>query len=295
MLINTPNIRDMGRGFSKAFQRGFDRTIPQYDKLAMVVNSTGAEEVYGWMLELPRMRKWEGSRIIHNLKAVDHTIKNDDFELTVGVKRSAIEDDRLGVYALRMAAMGVQAKIYRDQLVADLLLNGDTATAYDGQFFFDTDHPDGKGGTYSNLQTAKPLTDANLESAWTAMTSLTGPDGQSLMAMPTTLVVGPLLKMTARKILTLQTLANGADNPYNGLVEVVVLPQLGTSLDWYLLDLQDELRGLVIQNRREAEFVNMTASNDENVFFRKEYVYGVDARAGAGYGLPFLAFKSKAA
>lgn len=295
MLINSPNLRDMGRGFSKSFQRGFDRTIPQYDKLAMVVNSTGAEEVYGWMLDIPRMRRWDGARIINNLKAADHTIKNESFELTVGVRRDAIEDDRLGVYAPRMTAMGVQAKIFKDQLVADLLLAGDSTNGYDGQFFFDTDHPDGKGGTYSNIQTAKPLTETNLELAWTAMTSLTGSDGQSLGVMPTTLVVGPLLKMTARKILTLQTLANGASNPYNGLVDLVVLPQLGTSLDWYLLDLTDELRGLVIQNRREAEFVSMTAANDDSVFYRKEYVYGVDARAGAGYGLPFLAFKSKAA
>lgn len=295
MLINSPNLRDLGRGFNKSFQRGFDRTIPQYDKLAMVVNSTGAEEVYGWMLDLPRMRKWDGARIIHNLQAVDQTIKNESFELTVGVRRDAIEDDRLGIYGNRMAGMGVQAKIFKDQLVADLLLNGDTALAYDGQYFFDVDHPDGKGGIYSNLQTTKPLTDVNLDLAWTSMTSLTGSDGQTLGVMPTTLVVSPMLKMAARKLITLQTLAGGADNPYAGLVDLVVLPQLGNSLDWYLLDLQDELRGLIIQTRREPEFVNMTAANDENVFYRKEYVYGVDARAGAGYGLPFLAFKSKAA
>lgn len=295
MLITTPNIRDMGRGFSKSFQRSFDRTVPLYDKLAMVVNSTGAEEVYGWMLDLPRMRRWDGARIIHNLKAVDHTIKNEEFELTVAVRRSAILDDKLGIFAPKIAGMGVQAKIFRDQLVADLLLNGDTATAYDGQFFFDTDHPDGKGGTYANLATTKPLTDANLELAWTAMTSMTGPDGQTLGVMPTTLVVGPLLAMAARKILKLQKLANGADNPYVDLVELVVLPQLGTSLDWYLLDLSDELRALVVQNREEPRFVSLTGDNDENVFMRKEYIYGVEARAGAGYGLPFLAYKSKAA
>jgi len=37
----------------------------------------------------------------------------------------------------------------------------------------------------------------------------------------------------------------------------------------------------------------MDKETDENVFMRKEYIYGVDARLNAGYGLWQLAYASK--
>ena len=44
------------------------------------------------------MREWIGDREIQNLSASDYTIKNKDYELTVGVDRNDIEDDTLGIY-----------------------------------------------------------------------------------------------------------------------------------------------------------------------------------------------------
>ncbi|KUY91614.1 MULTISPECIES: Mu-like prophage major head subunit gpT family protein, partial [unclassified Burkholderia] len=86
----------------------------------------------------------------------DFSIKNKPFENTVGVDREAIEDDTYGVYKPVMAQMGLDAKQHPDELVFGLLKQGTTKTCYDGQYFFDTDHPvlqeNGQIGSVSNFQ-----------------------------------------------------------------------------------------------------------------------------------------------
>ena len=54
------------------------------------------------------------------------------------------------------------------------------------------------------------------------------------------------------------------------------------------------LKPLIYQERQKPNFVAMTEGTDEVVFSRKEYRYGVDLRANAGFGFPQMAFASKA-
>lgn len=61
---------------------------------------------------------------------------------------------------------------------------------------------------------------------------------------------------------------------------------------WYLLDTSRVLKPLIYQDRKKPNFVALTAENDDNVFNRKEFVYGVDARRNGGYGFWQLAFAS---
>ncbi|WP_417050343.1 Mu-like prophage major head subunit gpT family protein [Dysosmobacter welbionis] len=44
--------------------------------------------------------------------------------------------------------------------------------------------------------------------------------------------------------------------------------------------------------RRRPQLVTKDSPSDDNVFFNKEFIYGVDARYNAGYGLWQLAFGS---
>ena len=58
------------------------------------------------------------------------------------------------------------------------------------------------------------------------------------------------------------------------------------------------MRPLIWQERETYEFQSVTESNDDYVFSKDEYLYGVRARVpdlnGAGYGLWQLTFGSKA-
>lgn len=156
MLINRTNLGLLTTGFKTSFQGAFDAAPSDLGTVAMTVNSTTRAENYGWLGAFPRFREWLGPRVVQNLTSHDYTIRNRDFELTVGVDRNDIEDDTFGVYSPMMQELGQQAKTHPDELVFGLLQNAVGTRCYDGQNFFDTDHPvldeDGTEVSVSNLQ-----------------------------------------------------------------------------------------------------------------------------------------------
>jgi phage major head subunit gpT-like protein len=224
MLVNRQSISDMFRGFQVIYQQAWDQAPSQYAQFVTTVNSGTSEEEYGWLGTMPRFREWLGDRVVQSLKTGSYTIKNKPFELTIGVDRDHIEDDKIGMYTPMVKQLGSEAKTHPDELVFPLLANGFNATCWDGQYFFDTDHPvelaDGSMGSWSNFQG-------------------------------------------------------------------------GSGTAWYLLDLSRPIRPLIFQKRRDYSFVSMTDPNDEAVFTRKEFRFGVDARVNVGYGLPHAAHASK--
>jgi phage major head subunit gpT-like protein len=143
------------RGFKTAFQSAFSSTPSMYASVATIINSNTREEVYGWLGDFPKMREWIGDRQFQTMKTHSYSIVNRKFESTVTVARDDIEDDRLGLYTPRFQMMGQSAAQHPDEVVFDLINSGFTSLCYDGQNFFDTDHPVGKEGaqvSVSNMQ-----------------------------------------------------------------------------------------------------------------------------------------------
>jgi phage major head subunit gpT-like protein len=224
MLINRANLNDMFRGFQLLFGSAFDAAPSQWDRIAMRVPSTTAEEKYAWLGKMSRFREWVGDRVFNSLKTHDYTIKNRKWENSVEVDRADIEDDRFGIYNPLLQSMGAESKTHPDELVFALLAAGFNTLCYDGQFFFDTDHPvelqDGSIGSWSNFQG-------------------------------------------------------------------------GSGTAWYLLDTRRPIKPLIFQDRKPYKLVAMQDDNDEAVFTRDVFRYGVDARNNVGYGLPHLAYASR--
>ncbi|MDF3093485.1 Mu-like prophage major head subunit gpT family protein [Burkholderia semiarida] len=156
MEINRANLRAVFTGFNTVFQQAFDGASSDWQKVAMPVPSTTSQEVYPWLGQTTRFREWIGDRVLQNLTSHDFAIKNKSFENTVSVERTTIEDDTYGVYKPAIAQLGLDAKQHPDELVFGLLKQGSTKTCYDGQYFFDTDHPvlqeNGQVGSVSNFQ-----------------------------------------------------------------------------------------------------------------------------------------------
>lgn len=69
----------------------------------------------------------------------------------------------------------------------------------------------------------------------------------------------------------------------------------GSGTPWFLMDLSRAVRPIVYQQRKKATFVAKDSDTDDNVFDRKEYVYGTDCRDNVGFGLWQLAWGSKQA
>lgn len=224
MIVNRANLNDMFRGFQLLFGDAFASATSQYQRVAMTVPSMTSEEKYAWLGKMPRFREWVGDRVFNSLRTSDFTIKNKKWEQSVEVDRVDIEDDKFGIYSPLLQNMGAEAKTHPDDLVFSLIASGFNSICYDGQFFFDTDHPvelaDGSMTTWSNF-------------------------------------------------------GGGA----------------GTA--WYLLDVRKPIKPFIFQDRKPYKLVAMQDDQDEAVFTRDVFRYGVDARNNVGFGLPQLAYASK--
>ena len=141
MIVNESSLNTLFIGFKTAFDAAFAGAQTAYKEIAMVVPSSTREELYGWLGQFPQLREWLGDRVIHNLSAHSWTIVNRKFESTIAVYRESIEDDRYGVFAPMFREMGKAAAELPDELTFALLASGFTNLCYDGQNFFDTDHP----------------------------------------------------------------------------------------------------------------------------------------------------------
>lgn len=219
MILNSQTLKDLFVGFRNDFNTGFRSASPQWDQVATLVPSMTAENLYGWLGQFPRLREWIGDRVLHKMAAEAYRLENRKFEASVEVRRDDIEDDQFGVYSPMMQEMGFAAATHPDELVFEAISKAFDELCYDGQPFFDSDHPVGNG-VASNIQS-------------------------------------------------------------------------GSGTPWILLDLRRPLKPFIFQRRKDYKLVTMTREDDEAVFMRDSYRYGVDARAAAGYGFWQLAFASE--
>ncbi|WP_457650344.1 Mu-like prophage major head subunit gpT family protein [Profundibacter sp.] len=225
MMIDANALDLVFKGFKTVYSDAYLKAAVNWDKVAMTVPSSSREETYGWMGTLPQLREWLGPRHVHRLTKHGFKIANRKFESTISIDRDAFSDDRLGIFKPAISEMGHLARQHPEELIFGLLASGFSTQCFDGQNFFDTDHP---------------LKDSS------------------------------------------------------GAQTIVSNVQTGTGPGWYLLDTSRAVRPIVWQERESYEFQAKTNPNDDNVFLKDEYLYGVRARVNAGFGLWQLAFGSKA-
>ncbi|GAB6035819.1 Mu-like prophage major head subunit gpT family protein [Fundidesulfovibrio butyratiphilus] len=142
MAIITPVlISALFTGYRAEYQRVFGETPTAWDRVATLMPSTSKSNTYGWLGQFPALREWIGPRTLKDMAAHGYSIVNKLFESTVGVKRTDVEDDEVGVYKPLFGEMGRAVKSFPDELVYGLLKLGLATACFDEQFFFDTDHP----------------------------------------------------------------------------------------------------------------------------------------------------------
>lgn len=150
LIVNRAAVEDMFRGFQTVFNGAFGAVTPSWNRIAMRVESNAGEEKYGWLRKVPAIREWVGDRQVRALEAAGYTIVNRPFEASVAIKVEDIERDRYGLFGPAVQMMADEAARHPDRLIYPLLTAGFASTCYDGQFFFDSDHPIGNGTVWSN-------------------------------------------------------------------------------------------------------------------------------------------------
>lgn len=156
MDISTQNLQILFTGFKAAFQDAFAAAQPQYQKIAMTVPSSTSAETYAWMEALPRIHEWLGERDVQSLGTKSMQITNRKFVSTVKVRRDQIEDDQFGVFGAIFSQLGKSVGDFPDELIFPLLNAGFSTACFDGQNFFDPNHPvkdaNGNNTLVSNVQ-----------------------------------------------------------------------------------------------------------------------------------------------
>jgi phage major head subunit gpT-like protein len=302
MLVNKGNLTNLFISLKTTFNNAFAAAPSVWDKIAMKVPSTSGQNDYAWLSKFPRMRKWIGEKTIKSLEGFKYVIVNDDFEATVEVDRNDIEDDNLGIYGPQAQMAGESAKQLPDEIVIDVVNKGFTTKCYDSQYFFDTDHPvrnaDGTVSSVSNLGTKKlsaasqAAAIASLGAARTAMKKFKDDEGRPLNITPNVLLVPPALEDVANVLATNDRLDDGKANPYKGTFTPVVDARLTSDTAWFLLDTTKPVKPFIYQERKAPVFVSQTDMNADDVFSRKQYKFGAEARAAGGYGFWQLAWAS---
>lgn len=151
--------------------------VAQYLSIATEIPSASARNTYPFLGTIDDMREWLGPRIAKQLKSHRYAIENREFELTIEVPKNELKDDAggavamySGIAALHAASVALQPdQLMFREIVAMDPPDGQAANAlsYDGQNFYDTDHPmgsttasndmGGSGTAWYLLDTSKPL------------------------------------------------------------------------------------------------------------------------------------------
>lgn len=201
MIITSSSLTALFVAFRREFQQALEATPTAWEKIATQIPSTTKDNTYGWLGQFPQFREWVGDRVLKDMAATGYSITNKSYESTVSVDRNDIEDDNIGIYKPLFAEMGRASKAHPDELVFALLKAGVTTTCYDGQFFFDADHP-----VYPNTDgTGVAVSTANAD-----IDTVARPDNATWYLLDVSRALKPLL-FQKRRDYTLQAMTKPDD------------------------------------------------------------------------------------
>jgi len=294
--VNASTLIAVRDNFNALFTRSYQDAPVWHPQLAMLSPSKGAKETYQWLNDVPQLREWLGERGLKDLTGFDYTLTNKKWEASIKVKREDIERDVLGLYNPRIQDLGFRGRKHGDRLIGDLIVNGHTDLIWDGKAFFANDHPIGPD-VNDNLLTGG-VTAANFEAAIKQLRQQKGGNGEPIVGSGRfLLVVGPAGEKAARELLNAEIIINSAGtasgtNIWKGAASLLVVDELGTNTHWMLSDIGFPLKPFIYQKETEPRMAMVTDPNDSHVFTTDEFMYGVDYRGNAGYGLYFFAVGS---
>ncbi|MFA6121915.1 MAG: Mu-like prophage major head subunit gpT family protein [Sideroxydans sp.] len=124
--------------------------IKWIDGISNLFGSDQESETYPWLGMPPAMREWIGGRQAKGLSGNSINIINKHFEATMAVALKDMRRDKTGQLKARLTEFATRGQTHYASLLSTLIANGGSSLCYDGQYFFDTDHSEGKSGTLDN-------------------------------------------------------------------------------------------------------------------------------------------------
>ena len=322
MIVTQATLNALRRTFNRAFQDGIKGAPSEWMKIATRFPSGSTENVYGWLMKFPQMREWPkgASRIARNIAEKMHAVPNKKYESSVDVNREDIEDDQLGMYRPLVEMAGQEAMDHVDRITFSQLDDAYRTTCYDGKPFFAVDHPryaevDGTGTaeTESNLIRGdlKITAPPNKASAGDITLDGGGVDkavGGTFRIQCTTAGAS---RTTAKFRLAYDNGAYG-DSDLELAAGKYTIPGGGVTVvfsnaayvkgetwtiepenaPWYLLHARSMVKPIIYQDRSPAQIDTVNTVDNDTVFERDVFRYGIRARRAASVALWQMAVAS---
>lgn len=272
-------------------------------KIAMgPFQSDQAGETYNWIGMAPAMREWIGGRDAKGFRENGITIINKSFEATLEVLLDEIRRDKTGQVMIRVNEMADRAASHWAKLLSELLLTGEAAVCYDGQYFFDTDHAEGDSGSQSNDLSASAVsatapTAAEYEKAImasiAAILAFKDDQGEPMneLAQSFLIMVPPTHMGAAMAAVNNPIIADGSGSKTNTLtnlnnfnIEIVTNPRFSSLTTKFMTFRTDgNVKPCIMQEEEELS-VAAVAEGSELEFNEKKHHYGVSAMRNVGFG-----------
>ena len=266
--------------------------------------SDSESEEYGWLGQVPVLREWIGSRQAKGLNDYSFVIRNKKYEATIEILKSWIRRDKTSQILSRVGELADRANTHWAQLISKLIEEGASTTCYDGQYFFDTDHEEGKSGVQSNkisvdisalpAETHGTVTAPSVEEfqqavlkAISKIMSFKDDQGEPMNESVSSFVVMVptdlyFIAMNAASVLRGTNI--NEQLPTGLSVEIVTNPRL-TWTDRFAVFVSGSSAGAFIKQEETAIDLKVKGEGSEYEFDNDAHQYGVDTNRAAGYGL----------
>jgi phage major head subunit gpT-like protein len=279
--------------------------------ISVEIPSDRAVEEYAWLGQVPILREWQGERTGEVLNKYSLSIRNTLYEATLPISVDDLRRDKTGILRTRVGDLATRTATHWNELLGTFITNGEAGTsglAYDGQFFFDTDH--GESGTsQTNDLTATEVPSANVNTTTTLtsteaaniinetvayMMSFTDDKGEPVNQGATDILIlctRPGHFAGLNNAVNLNNLSTGTDNnPVLALrargfnIRVEYVAQRITAADkLYFFFGSPQMGGSALIRQTEVEPTVQIDMSDE--FKKNVHYFGVKALRGVGYGM----------
>lgn len=309
-MIKASTLKAIDQNLRTDFNRAYAKAMNLHKRVAMEIPSNAKENLYGWLADLPQVKKVVGEYSRARLQALAYRLTNEKYGGMIEIPREDVEDDNYAMYGNVAAAFGEKAAMVPDTETMKALIDGFTAKDYTGSAAWAANKkrfPKDKNG-FTNKDTKK-LSAANFEAALASLVERTDASGDPLyLGMDSAnllLVVCSDDQSTAESIVKLATLAGGGANPNYGKAQVLVWPGMQSygrtqladadAKPWFLLDSSKVVKPLIYQPRVAFELTAQTRLDVGDVFDDDLFTWKTRGRLAVGYGLTEFAFASTGA
>lgn len=275
------------------------------DTLSNYFTSDQESETYKWLGMVPQMREWIGGRNAKGLRETGMTITNKLYESTLEVLVDEINRDKTGQVMVRVREQAQRANSHWAKLLSDLVIAGESAVCYDGQYFFDTDHSEGDSGSQdnditSNITTTTAPTAGEMETAILKsieqILKFKDDQGEPMNenAREFMVMVPVPFMSAAAAALGSQIIVDSSTSRSNGIltlasmggfnVRLAVNPRLSWTTKFATFRTDAPIKSLL---RQEEEPISVAAiaEGSELEFTHRKHHYGITASRAVGYGM----------